>query len=183
MSDEPVPELSDDAEALLSDLIGGMTPAADDEAKAMSRLGAAVTSRASRWQRTTTWATGLGVGVFRIAIPVLVIAVVILLARSFIRDDIGDAAMLQNARLMLEEQRYRGAYDLLKEHGERFKGRAAAEARTPLVLDALCGMGGRAEAEDYLRRYLEFAPESDLAARQRDVCPLGTEPARRLEDR
>ncbi len=189
-SDEPrddamPPELGDHAQALLGQLAREMTPSGAAEARAFERLAETIAAEptSQSWRRRVRrMARGLGLHLWRIAIPVVVLAAVVFVGRALTRNELGDAAALQNARLMLEEKRYRGAYDVLKQHAERFKGRDAAEARTPLVLDALCGMGERSKAEEVLARYLEFAPDSELADRRRDVCPLGTEPARRLDD-
>jgi len=114
--------------------------------------------------------------------PVIAMAVVVFVARALLRNELGDAAGLHDARMLLEQRDFRGAYKALAEHANEFKSPDSTAARTPLVLDALCGMGKRDDAFAYLERYLALAPDSELVARRDDVCPLGTEPGRRVDD-
>lgn len=183
MTDEP---LSQDAQSVLDQLAGSMTPSDREETAAFDRLADALAAEASApsaWTRVSILLQGLGRHVWRVAIPLVVIAAAIFVIRALSGNEMRENGLLSDARSKLAEERYRGAYEVLQTHADEFKGRRAAEERTPLVLDALCGMGQRAQADAYLARFLEFAPDSDLADRTRDVCPLGTEPARRLPDR
>ena len=185
MSERPEP-LSADAEKLLEQLTAGMTPSAADEARAFDRLAegiaAAEAPKPGLGERVTRIVRGFGLHLWRIAIPLALVAGAIFVARALSKNELGSAAQLESARSLLQQDRPRAAYRVLQQHSETFKTRSAAEERTPLVLDALCGMGERDKAQAYLDRFLEAAPDSELAERQRDVCPLGTEPQRRLEE-
>lgn len=185
MSERPEP-LSAEAEALLEQLGAGMNPSAADEARAFDRLSegiaAAEAPRASFSRRVVTFFRGFGQHMWRLAIPLALLLGAIFVTRALTKNELGSATQLESARGLLAQGRPRAAYKVLQQHSEEFKTRSAAEERTPLVLDALCGMGDRDKAQAYLDRFLEAAPDSELADRQRDVCPLGTEPQRRLEE-
>ena len=176
--------MSRDAQRLLHELARQMAPSKQEGAHAFDRLADAMVERprnelaaylAAAFRRAC-------VHISRIAIPVIAIAAIVLFFRSIARDDVGLGAGLQDARLMLHARRYRGAYEALAKHAQRFKTREAAEVRTPLVLDALCGMRDPARAAAHLERFLVKLPNSALAERRNDICPLGTERARRLKE-
>jgi|GEM_PF-2770041 len=185
MSERPEP-LSAEAEALLEQLDASMSPSAADEARAFDRLAegiaAAEAPRPSLGTRAARFVRGFGMQLWRIAIPLALLLGAIFVTRALSKNELGSATQLESARGLLQQGRPRAAYNVLVRHSEEFKTRTAAEERTPLVLDALCGMGDRDKAQAYLERFLEAAPDSDLAQRRRDVCPLGTEPQRRLEE-
>lgn len=183
MNDDARP-MSRDAQRLLDALSQQMAPTDAEGAKAFDRLVEAIAAPAAVrwWTRGLRSARRTWTHLRRIAVPVLVIAATLAFFRSIASDEIGEAAGLQNARMMLDAQRYRGAYRALAEHAKRFPSRRAAESRMPLVLDALCGMEAPQRAEQHLERFLAQVPDSALAARRREICPLGTQPAQRLQE-
>ena len=180
----PGDRLGDDAQPLLQALRLGLTPAAANQAQAYSRLRAAIAEREAgrhAWRKGRRILRRIRQHIIAIVVPAAVMAIIVLAMRGMTGDDRGSAAALAEAQRHLDDGDYHLAYNVLAAHSHEYKTKKAAEDRMPLVLDALCGMGELDRAHAELERFLEKVPDSELEARRRKMCPLGTEPGVEIE--
>jgi hypothetical protein len=171
-----VEELSTRAASALRRLDGELTPAAGADERTWARLQAAMaadvyTSARRQWWRPARRA-------YRVAwsyarrywIIGTVLCVFALVVVPVLRGDGRGATTLAAARSQIEEGEYALAYRMLAAHARSHRTRDAAEARMPLMLDALCGMGREEDADEQLERYLAVVPDSAHRDRRLDVC-------------
>lgn len=180
----PGKPLGDDAQPLLQALRLGMTPAAANQAQAYSRLRAAIAEREAgrqAWRKGRRIMRRIRQHIIAIVVPAAVMAILFLVLRGMWDDDRGSAASLAQARQHIDDGEFHIAYNVLAAHSHEYKTKKAAEDRMPLVLDALCGMGELDRAHMQLERFLEKVPDSDLEARRRKMCPLGSQPGQEIE--
>ncbi len=82
-----------------------------------------------------------------------------------------DLALITRARTQLAEGDAAAALTTTNAHGDRFPDSTLSDLRRALRIEALCGLGRRAQAREEAATFLRTHPGSPIAEKIRTACP------------